>query len=151
MKKKLIKLLAIVLTVVLGGVGCSKDKNGNLNESQIVDEYNIQKSDYIHLTMIFPETINPILNKNKSVGYIMNLVYDGLFDIDEDYNIKPSLVDKYSVSSDGKTVSISLNSNAKWHNNEKVTSGDVDFTVKLIKKNSESPYATLVENIKSIY
>ncbi len=150
MKKKLIKLLAIVLTVVLGGVGCSKDKNGNLNESQTVDEYNIQKSDYIHLTMIFPETINPILNKNKSVGYIMNLVYDGLFDIDEDYNIKPSLVDKYSVSSDGKTVSISLNSNAKWHNNEKVTSGDVDFTVKLIKKNSESPYATLVENIKSI-
>ena len=81
MKKKLIKLLAIVLTVVLGGVGCSKDKNGNLNESQTVDEYNIQKSDYIHLTMIFPETINPILNKNKSVGYIMNLIYDGLFDL----------------------------------------------------------------------
>ena len=66
MKKKLIKLLAIVLTVVLGGVGCSKDKNGNLNESQTVDEYNIQKSDYIHLTMIFPETINPILNKNEA-------------------------------------------------------------------------------------
>lgn len=150
MKKKLIKLLAIVLTVVLGSVGCNKDKNSNLNESQTVEEYNIQKSDYIHLTMIFPETINPILNKNKSVGYIMNLVYDGLFDIDEDYNIKPSLVDKYSVSSNGKTVSISLNSNAKWHNNKKVTSEDVDFTVNLIKKNSESPYATLVENIKSI-
>ena len=43
--------------------------------------------------MLFPETINPILNKDKSVVYIMNLIYDGLFEIDKDYNVEPRLVE----------------------------------------------------------
>ena len=47
--------------------------------------------------MVEPDTINPILNTDKSVGYIMNLVYDGLFTIDKNYNIVP---DEYEF--DGK-------------------------------------------------
>ena len=151
MKKKLIKLLAIVLTVVLGSVGCSQENKKNTNnKDNIISEYNIQKSDYIHLTMLFPETINPILNKDKSVVYIMNLIYDGLFEIDKDYNVEPRLVEKYSVSSDGKSIKITLNSNAKWHNNNNVTSSDISYTIDLIKKTSDSPYVSLVENIQSI-
>ena len=151
MKKKLIKLLAIVLTVVLGSVGCSQENKKNTNnKDNIISEYNIQKSDYIHLTMLFPETINPILNKDKSVVYIMNLIYDGLFEIDKDYNVEPRLVEKYSVSSDGKSIKITLNSNAKWHDNNNVTSSDISYTIDLIKKTSDSPYVSLVENIQSI-
>ena len=147
MKNKLIKLLVIVLTIVLGTVGCTKenkDGNGEINE------YNIQESDYIHLTMLFPTTINPILNRDKSVGYIMNLIYDGLFEIDENYNVEPILVEKYTKSSDGKSINIKLKSDAIWHNNKEVTSSDVSFTVDLIKKTKDSPYVDLVENIKSI-
>ena len=151
MKKKLIKLLAIVLTVVLGSVGCSQENKKNTNnKDNIISEYNIQKSDYIHLTMLFPETINPILNKDKSVVYIMNLIYDGLFEIDKDYNVEPRLVEKYSVSSDGKSIKITLNSNAKWHDNNNITSSDISYTIDLIKKTSDSPYVSLVENIQSI-
>ncbi|MDC9381563.1 hypothetical protein PSL89_18455 [Clostridioides difficile] len=77
MKKKLIKLLAIVLTIVLGTVGCSKEKENKNDNNDEINELNIQESNYIHLTMLFPTTINPLLNKDKSVGYIMNLIYDG--------------------------------------------------------------------------
>ena len=145
MKKKLIKLLGIMLVVILGAVGCSN----NTNEDK-QSEYNIKESNYIHLTMLFPKTINPILNNDKSVGYIMNLIYDGLFEIDEKYNVQPCLVKDYSISSDGKSVKITLNNNAKWHNNKQITSSDVDYTVSLIKKHSESSYSSLVKNIKSI-
>lgn len=148
MRKKLIKLLAIVLTIVLGTVGCSKENDDKNNND--LNEYNIQESNYIHLTTLFPTTINPILNKDKSVGYILNLIYDGLFEIDENYNIEPRLVEEYTKSSDGKSIKIKLKSDATWHNNKSVTSSDVSFTIDLIKKTKDSPYTTLVENIKSV-
>ena len=149
MKKRSIKLLAIVLTIVLSIVGCSKGNEENKNNNEEVKN-NIQESNYIHLTMLMPTTINPILNTDKSVNYIMNLLYDGLFEMDEDYNVEPSLVEKYETSSDGTSIDISLVSNAKWHNKRDVTSSDVDFTVDLIKKNKTSPYFDLVKNIRSI-
>ena len=139
MKKRSIKLLAIVLTIVLSIVGCSKGNEENKNNNEEVKN-NIQESNYIHLTMLMPTTINPILNTDKSVNYIMNLLYDGLFEMDEDYNVEPSLVEKYETSSDGTSIDISLVSNAKWHNKRDVKSSDVDFTVDLIKKNKTSPY-----------
>lgn len=152
MKNKLIKLLAIVLTIVLGTVGCSKEKENNKNNNnKEINELNIQESNYIHLTMLFPTTINPILNKDKSVGYIMDLIYDGLFEVDENYNVEQRLVEKYTKSSDGKSINIKLNSGATWHNNKEVTSSDVSFTVDLIKKTNDSPYLDLVKNIESIH
>ena len=108
MSKKLIKLLAVVLTVALGTIGCTKSNKIDDNNKNEISEYNIQESDYIHLTTIFPETINPILNTNKSVSYIMNLIYDGLFEMDENYNVEPRLVEKYTLSSDGKSIRIKL-------------------------------------------
>lgn len=147
MKKKLIKLLIIVLTIALGTVGCTKEKK---NSNEEISEYNIQKSDYIHLTMLFPTTINPILNRDKSVGYIMNLIYDGLFEIDENYNVELRLAEKYAKSSDGKSINIKLKSGAAWHNGKEVTSSDVSFTIDLIKRTKDSPYLGLVENIESI-
>ena len=149
MKKKLIKLLAIVLTIVLGTVGCAKE-NKNEDSNEEINEYNIQESNYIHLTMLFPKTINPILNRDKSVGYIMNLIYDGLFEIDENYNVEPRLVETYTKSSDGKSINVKLKSDATWHNNKELTSSDVNFTVDLIKKIKDNPYSDLVGNIKSI-
>ena len=151
MSKKLIKLLAVVLTVALGTIGCTKSNKIDDNNKNEISEYNIQESDYIHLTTIFPETINPILNTNKSVSYIMNLIYDGLFEMDENYNVEPRLVEKYTLSSDGKSIRIKLASDATLHNKKEVTSSDVSYTVDLIKKNSKSPYVALVDNIQSIH
>lgn len=148
MKKRKIKLLTMVLTLVLSIVGCSKSNEDNKENEGVKN--NIQESNYIHLTMLVPKTINPILNTDKSVSYIMNLLYDGLFGVDESYDVEPNLVEKYEVSSDGLSIDISLVSGAKWHNKSEVTSRDVDFTVDLIKKNETSPYFDLVKNIRSI-
>lgn len=145
MKRKNIKLLAIVLTMILFVVGCNKTST----ENEVVKN-NIQESNYIHLTMLYPDTINPVLNTDKSVSYIMNLIYDPLFEIDENYNIKERLVDNYLVSQDGKIVNINLLDNAIWHDGSQITSSDVDFTINLIKNNETSPYYDLVSNIKSI-
>lgn len=144
MKNK--KILAIILASALTLVGCSaksdKDEVEKVEKSAI-------NSEYINLTMVKPETINPIINKDKSVGYIMNLIYDGLFTIDENYNVVPQLVEEYGIAQDGMSIDIKLK-DAKWHNGNELTSQDVKYSIELIQGNLESPYKVLAENISSV-
>ena len=124
------KVLSIILVIAMIVVGCSsKIETEDKKESGKGDI----NSDYINLTMVKPETINPILNKDKSVGYVMNLIYDSLFTIDENYNVVPQLVKEYSIENGGKEINIKLK-DAKWHDKSPVTSSDVKFTVYFIKK-----------------
>lgn len=144
---KIKKLLAIVLAMSIILVGCSSKNQETTSSNE--DSISGVHSEYINLTMVSPTTINPILNKDKSVGYIMNLVYDGLFTIDQNYNITPQLVEAYSISSDGKSINIKLK-DASWHNGDELTSSDVKFTVDLIQKNVDSPYNMFTQNISDI-
>lgn len=143
---KKFKIIAITLAMAISLVGCSMDKE---IQGVLESKPSAITSKTINLTMTQPDTINPITNKNKSVSYIMNLVYDGLFTIDENYNTVPQLVDEYKVSNDGMSINIKLK-DIKWHDGTLLTSSDVRFTVDLIKKNIDSPYNVLVENISSI-
>lgn len=141
-----LKLLVIMTMIGLVISGCSADEEKISTKDKEKITIN---SNYINLTMVKPETINPITNKDKSVGYILNLIYDGLFTVDENYNVTPQLVKEYGISQDGMSIGIKLN-DAKWHNDKPVTSYDVKYTVDLIRSNSNSPYNVLVSNISSI-
>lgn len=141
-----IKFMTIILVMVASLVGCDiKYQSGDVLDS----ESSAITSKTINLTMMQPETINPITNENESVSYIMNLIYDSLFTIDENYNTVPQLVEKYSIENNGMTINIKLK-DVKWHDGSILTSNDIKFTVDLIKQNVESPYNSLVENISSI-
>jgi len=141
-----IKFMTIILTIMVSLVGCSND---NENIEILESKPSAITSKTINLTMMQPETINPITNKNQSVGYIMNLVYDSLFTINENYDTVPQLVEEYKIINDGLSINIKLK-DIKWHDGNKLTSNDVKFTVDLIKKNLDSPYNPLVQNISSI-
>ena len=141
-----IKFMTIILTIMVSLVGCSND---NENIEILESKPSAITSKTINLTMMQPDTINPITNKNQSVGYIMNLVYDSLFTINENYDTVPQLVEEYKIVNDGLSINIKLK-DIKWHDGTKLTSNDVKFTVDLIKKNVDSPYNPLVENISSI-
>ncbi|MGM9535468.1 MAG: ABC transporter substrate-binding protein, partial [Intestinibacter sp.] len=144
--KKIVKLISIILALMLFVVGCSADtEEESKSEKTITND-----SEYINLTMIRPDTINPVLNTDKSVSYVLNLVYDSLFEFDENYDLQPKLVNSYSVSSDNKSVDITLKSGIKWHNGKSLTASDVKYTYDLIKSKKESAYYNLVSNISSI-
>ena len=144
---KIKKLLAIVLAMSMILVGCSSEKSETTKDKE--ENKSGVNSEYINLTMVKPTTINPVLNKDKSVGYIMNLIYDGLFTIDQNYNVVPQLVKEYSMSSDGKNMTIKLK-DANWHNGNAVTSSDIKFTIDLIQDNTDSPYNIFTKNISSV-
>ncbi len=143
---KRLKILSIIVAISIMVIGCSYKTESGQNKDTGKSSIN---SEYINLTMVKPTTINPILNKDKSVGYITNMIYDGLFTIDENYNVVPQLVEEYGISQDGMSIDIKLK-NAKWHDGTIVTSQDVKFSVDLIQKNIDSPYNVLAQNISSI-
>lgn len=140
---KKIKVLAIALALALTTTACKKEEGSMTKDTTSVN------SEYIHLTMVKPKTINPINNTEKSVSYIMNLLYDSLFTIDSNYNAVPQLVDRYEISANGKAIEIKLK-DAKWHNGNSITSSDVKFTINLIKKSENSTYKPFVENISGV-
>ncbi|MGL5750665.1 MAG: ABC transporter substrate-binding protein [Paraclostridium sp.] len=142
------KVLAMVITLALTVTACKKEESTEQDTTTTKDTTSIN-SEYIHLTMVNPKTINPINNVDKSVNYVLNLVYDSLFTIDSNYNTVPQLVENYSIASDGKSIEMTLK-DVKLHNGNSLTSSDVKFTIDFIKKSANSTYKTLVENIVSV-
>ncbi len=146
MKKR---LLALFLTSIIF-VGCSEVED---TKDDTIEDISIETQSmnlkYINLSMVKANTINPIENTKESVGHILSLVYDGLFTIDEGYNVVPQLVSDYNIHSEGLVMDITLE-DAMWHNGEKVTSRDVQYTVNLIKSMEDSPYNVFTSNIDSV-
>ena len=52
------------------------------------------------------------------------MIYDTLFGTDEKDQTKPQMVDKWSVSQDGKKWTFTLRDGLKWHDGKHVTSED---------------------------
>lgn len=144
--KKVVKLISLLLATMVFVTGCKSDTDVKSNEVKTSKK----TSEYINLTMIRASTINPILNTDKSVSYVLDLVYDSLFELDENYNIQPKLVESYSISSNNKKIDITLKDNIKWHDGESLTAKDVKYTYELINENKESAYNSLVSNISGI-
>ena len=144
--KKVVKLISLLLATMVFVTGCKSDTDVKSNEVKTSKK----TSEYINLTMIRASTINPILNTDKSVSYVLDLVYDSLFELDENYNIQPKLVESYSISSNNKKIDITIKDNIKWHDGESLTAKDVKYTYELINENKDSAYNSLVSNISGI-
>ncbi len=145
------KFIIFLVSFSLLLTGCSykvEEKDENNSSSDKVQNSNIGDN-HINITMVKPKTLNPIINKNQSVSYVLSLVYDSLFTIDENYNIIPQLVKDYSLHSNGLGIDITLK-DATWHNGKNVTSEDIEYTIDIIKNNTASPYNVFVNNIERV-
>ncbi len=89
-----------------------------------------------------PQFINPVLAHTSDVDLdLTQLIYRGLFRIDEQGQIVGDLATHSEMSADGKTYIITLSQNATWQDGEPITSSDVLFTFNLIQDPStQSPY-----------
>ncbi len=63
------------------------------------------------------------------------LVYDTLFGIDENLQVKPQMVDQRSVSADGMKYTFTLRDGLRWHDGQPVVSEDCVESVKRWGKN----------------
>ncbi len=63
---------------------------------------------------------------------MLELIYDPLLALDKDMKVIPNLAESWKWSEDGKTLTMTLRKNVKFHNGDPMTSEDVKFTFERI-------------------
>ena len=113
-------LLAIILSVSFVFNGCSDepdDTESTTGVSQSAPDAHTLKLPYSKNDKLNPFTAESMLNQS-----ICELVYDGLFSLDENYNVSPLIASKYTLS--GRTLTVTLGT-AKFSDGSAVTASDV--------------------------
>ncbi|MEX2426269.1 MAG: peptide ABC transporter substrate-binding protein [Thermomicrobiaceae bacterium] len=88
---------------------------------------------YVEGDVGFPQTLNPLLARSPSEKSVASLLYRSLLFTDEQGDPAPDLATDWAVSPDGRTYSIELAPEARWHDGEPVTVEDVLFTISLVR------------------
>lgn len=78
-------------------------------------------------------TLNPLITENQSYYRFSRLIYEGLFEFDDDLNLVGLLASEYNISENGRIVDITLKDNIKWHDGSSFSAEDVIFTIEAIK------------------
>jgi oligopeptide transport system substrate-binding protein len=128
MRKKYLKLTAILLTVLMVGTllaGCAKEEQGTLAPENGDKQAVIQ--DTLTFTVasvpsIDPQMSNSIPSMNVIKGFSEGLIrnFQG--------EIKPGIAEKWEVSEDGKTYTFHLR-DAKWSDGSAVTAQDFEYAI----------------------
>src|SRR5205085_11689494 len=76
-----------------------------------------------------PDNLDPTTAGSYVGRIVLAAMCDKLFDIDEKLNIVPQLALSHETSADGKTVTIKLRPNVKFHDGEPFNAEAVKFTL----------------------
>lgn len=143
MKRKLSLILSLIITVCFAFTGCGdvekKEQAKKVKTGGVVTEAIGTSPSGVFLPTSFTFSYDASIN---------NIVYDGLLSLDENMDIAPNLAESYEFSNDNKTLTFKLRNDVKWHDGEKFTADDVDFTFKFCSDEKyKGPYTMFVKNI----
>lgn len=79
------------------------------------------------------ETLNPLYASSDAETAAARLLFSSLYHYDETGNLQGDLARKITTDESGKVYTVSLRTDARWHDGTQLTAQDVAFTVNLIK------------------
>ncbi len=100
----------------------------------------------INMAIYGVDTYNPLKTNSESVAELLSVIYDSLFDFDENLLPIPVLAEEVILTPDKLGVKIKLAKNVKWHSGIPFTADDVVYTINEIK-NGGTLYS---DNVKEI-
>ncbi len=149
-RKIFILIFACILSISL--IGCqgkdiTNDHGNNTEKEEEIIEYEPAYGGKLGVPITYIDTFNPILNKEESLYYFNKLIFEGLFEFNEELDVSSALSQDYEIKDEGKEILIKLRDDVYWHDGEKFTSEDVRFTVNVLKYGSrKSAYRELLLN-----
>ncbi|MBZ2175328.1 peptide ABC transporter substrate-binding protein [Schnuerera sp. xch1] len=132
------KLIYIILTLLIVFIlaGCEKDIINDVQETLNSDnnpaKYEPEYGGNLVLPVTTLNTLNPLIANNLTYYHFNKLIFESLFELDENFNITNQLAKDYTIKDNG-TISIKLKDNVFWHDGKKFTAEDVAFTINTIK------------------
>lgn len=156
---KLFKVISLCLCVVMLLNGCGTTAVSNTDENiedavgeDVSVEDVVESGGAINLSMRNPKTFNPLLNCDVTVDRVLSLIFEPLFVMDENQNVVGNVADSYTLSSDGKKMTIKLKGTYCWSDGNPVTARDVAYSMETIKNaSSDSMYKFVTANVANYY
>lgn len=140
LKIRYIGIIILVLVLSLGLIACNGEggdnndmpkQNGNNNDKDKI--YEPVYGGTLTVPISYVKTLNPLLNKDLNLFHFNKLMFEGLFDFDENLQIKPVLAKTYEINEDGRIIKIKLKENVLWHDGKQFTAEDVQFTINTLR------------------
>lgn len=150
--------LVILITTII--VGCDREKMvlGNTKDLDLAEEggssmdYTPVPGGQVILPLTNFNTLNPLLTENSNYHFFSKLIFEGLFEFDNNLNVTNQLAESYNIKDDGRTIEIQLRKNVFWHDGQKFSAEDVAFTIDTIKyASSDSTYKQMFSNSLGAY
>ncbi len=80
-----------------------------------------------------PRFVNPVLAISDADKDLTSLVFSGLLKTTPEGKLVGDLADNYQISSDGRTYTFTLKDDVYFHDGERITTDDIEFTVQRIQ------------------
>ena len=96
------------------------------------------------------DTFNPLYTASSTVSDLCGFVFEPLFGIDPSYRTDGVLAESYTMSPDGRMITISLKRGVYWHDGSDFTASDAVYTANLIKSGG-TRYDRLMEPVMGIW
>ena len=134
MKKTIVLLLTLALSLSLFGCGAAQDPENYVPTGDALDDGSgnapaLSAADQAQqeLTLIFyrNESMNPYLCSNFTNRALFSLLYQGLFSVDSAYRVQPVLCSRYSCSEDQYRYTFYVDERATFSDGSPVTAEDV--------------------------
>ena len=155
--KKTFLLITIILLVAIATMGCDEGQIGldeveTSNDSQVAISEGPVEGGQIILPLTTFNTLNPLRTQNQHYFHFSKLIFEGLFEFNNDLNLEEQLADSYKINEDGTVVEVKLKDNVLWHDGEKLKAEDVIFTIDTIKyAKDDSSYGEMFLETFGVY
>ncbi len=101
----------------------------------------------VELIPASPE-LNPLMAKDNLSSRVIDKIFDGLLEFDQELNLVGELAESFQISEDYCQITFRLRDNLMWHDGKQVTAADALFTYQLLV-DEETPFV-LNEGFKKI-
>ena len=146
MKKSKTLFTLLIAGALMASCGGAKESNdGGKDNTKTVER---------PLTVAMATEIDSLDPFNATAGdtkTVMDQIFDGLLDVDEDGNLVPDLAESYEISEDGLTYTFKLKEGVKFHDGSDFSADDVYYTYdKLSGLSSGEPMSSKFSVIKEM-
>jgi len=98
-----------------------------------------------------PTELDPHLTVLAAAGLVIELVYEGLVDVDPDLVPQPAIAESWDIAPDGLTYTFAIRSGVTFHNGRVLTAADVVYSIERIRNpETASPSASYTFGISEI-
>ncbi|MBU1358441.1 MAG: ABC transporter substrate-binding protein [Gammaproteobacteria bacterium] len=99
-------------------------------------------------TVDSPRHLNGAVQSGWATGIPSTQLFASPLRFDDKWNPQPYLAEKWSLSSDGLSLTLNLRKNAVFHDGQPITSADVAFSIMAIKANH--PFNTMLAPVEKV-